>query len=321
MRINYNVTGAKRKELAQVIAGITGARAEYQYMPTCAYVIDFFTLSKDGVLEFDDRSDTEIVENVLEGIAAAGFECEAQEEPEPEEVSEPEAAEATEYSEPEKAETAEASEPETVDAVDEKVSEDAVEDDATEAEANEIAENAEAADQKDTDETMEQPTESEDSAQEDTSEEPETAETGIASSSTWLTISLPLDKVDAGKLTRILEAKGKLIKKALGVDSLPIEIGEAAISFPWFQELPDADTSTAYTHFISALCKMSREQKRVTATEKEVDNEKYAFRCFLLRLGFIGEEYKTDRKILLKNLTGSSAFKSGARKEAAADEA
>jgi len=66
---------------------------------------------------------------------------------------------------------------------------------------------------------------------------------------------------------------------------------------------------------------MSKEQKRVTATEKEVDNEKYAFRCFLLRLGFIGEEYKTDRKILLKNLTGSSAFKSGARKEATADEA
>jgi hypothetical protein len=45
--------------------------------------------------------------------------------------------------------------------------------------------------------------------------------------------------------------------------------------------------------------------------EKKVDNEKYAFRCFLLRLGFIGAEYKTDRKILLKNLTGSSAFKNG----------
>jgi hypothetical protein len=56
---------------------------------------------------------------------------------------------------------------------------------------------------------------------------------------------------------------------------------------------------------------MARNAKRVTATEKEVDNEKYAFRCFLLRLGFIGAEYKTERKILLKNLTGSSAFKNG----------
>jgi len=149
----------------------------------------------------------------------------------------------------------------------------------------------------------------------------ETPAEDVDSDAPRLTISLPLDKVDAGKLARILEAKGNLIKKALGVDNLPIEIGEDTISFPWFSELPDADTSTAYTHFISALCRMSKEQKRVTATEKEVDNEKYAFRCFLLRLGFIGEEYKTDRKILLKNLTGSSAFKSGSRKEAATDEA
>lgn len=46
---------------------------------------------------------------------------------------------------------------------------------------------------------------------------------------------------------------------------------------------------------------------------KEETNMKieYAFRCFLLRLGFIGSEYKKERKILLKNLTGSSAFKNG----------
>ena len=45
----------------------------------------------------------------------------------------------------------------------------------------------------------------------------------------------------------------------------------------------------------------------------------YAFRCFLLRLGFIGDEYKAVRKILLANLSGSSAFKNGSRKEATAD--
>ena len=58
---------------------------------------------------------------------------------------------------------------------------------------------------------------------------------------------------------------------------------------------------------------MSKNQKRVNATEKEVENEKYAFRCFLLRLGFIGEVYKKERKILLRNLNGSSAFKGGAK--------
>ena len=65
---------------------------------------------------------------------------------------------------------------------------------------------------------------------------------------------------------------------------------------------------------IAALCRMSVERKRITCTEKEVDNEKYAFRCFLLRLGFIGDEYKAERKTLLKNLSGNSAFKSGERK-------
>jgi len=54
---------------------------------------------------------------------------------------------------------------------------------------------------------------------------------------------------------------------------------------------------------------MSVEQKRITSREKSVTNEKYAFRCFLLRLGFIGDEYKQSRKLLLANLDGSSAFK------------
>ena len=85
-------------------------------------------------------------------------------------------------------------------------------------------------------------------------------------------------------------------------------VKEDRVSFPWFAELPDADSVKACTHFIAALCEMSRNAKRVTATEKPVDNEKYAFRCFLLRLGFIGDDYKGARKILLRNLKGSSAF-------------
>ncbi len=133
-------------------------------------------------------------------------------------------------------------------------------------------------------------------------------------SETGLTVQMPLEKVAAGNLTKLLDAKGFLIKKALGIDALPIEIGEERVSFPWFKELPEPDAVQAYTHFIAALCEMSRNQKRITTTEKEVENEKYAFRCFLLRLGFIGAEYKTERKILLKNLSGSSAFKSGKKK-------
>ena len=125
-----------------------------------------------------------------------------------------------------------------------------------------------------------------------------------------LSIEIPFDKVNVGNLTKLIDAKGNLIRKALGTDDLRIEMLEDRVAFPWFSDA-DADSAKAYTDFIAALCKMSKEAKRVTATEKEVENEKYAFRCFLLRLGFIGDEYKMDRKILLKNLTGSSAFKDG----------
>jgi len=130
------------------------------------------------------------------------------------------------------------------------------------------------------------------------------------SENTGLTVALPIESVSVENLTRLLDAKGSLIKKALAVETLPVEVGGDRVSFPWFQEA-DADEAAAYTHFISALCEMSRTQKRVTATEKAVDNEKYAFRCFLLRLGFIGAEYKKERKILLRNLSGSSAFRNG----------
>lgn len=130
-----------------------------------------------------------------------------------------------------------------------------------------------------------------------------------------LTIEIPQDKVQIQNLTRLIEAKGKLIGKSLGVNSLRIEVRESTVAFPWFEETPDADMAKAAAALIAALCRMSVERKRITCTEKEVDNEKYAFRCFLLRLGFIGDEYKAERKTLLKNLAGNSAFKSGAKKE------
>ena len=231
MEIRYTVTGAKRKDLVKVIANATGARADYKFMPTCNYEIDYFTVTKDGTLLFDDRADSEEVERVLEAISAAGFECEPQD-------------------------------------------------------------------------GGEQP------FGEETKEAAEAADTAPQAANVGLTVEIPLDKVAVGNLTKLLDAKGNLIRKALGITDLRIEVLEDRVAFPWFSQV-DTDSAAAYTHFISALCEMSRNAKRVTATEKPVDNEKYAFRCFLLRLGFIGSEYKMERKILLKNLTGSSAFKNG----------
>lgn len=127
-------------------------------------------------------------------------------------------------------------------------------------------------------------------------------------------ISMPrslFTEANLENLKAIVASKAGLIRKALGVSDLLIEVADHKISFPWFPTEYTADELNAYEQFVSKLCDMARNQKRVNAKEKDADNEKYAFRCFLLRLGFIGDDYKVARKILLRNFTGSSAFKSG----------
>ena len=128
-----------------------------------------------------------------------------------------------------------------------------------------------------------------------------------------LTVSMPrkyFNDQALARLKNLVTSKQTLIKKALGIEELPIKVEDEKVSFPWFEAKPtDEDAVAAYSHLIYALCEMAKNQNRITATEKEVENEKYAFRCFLLRLGFIGEQYKQERKILLQNLSGSAAFK------------
>ena len=126
-----------------------------------------------------------------------------------------------------------------------------------------------------------------------------------------LCISFPksmYEKHTLENLKNLVESKGALMKKAFRTESLEIVEDDEKVSFPWF-ELIDSDHFNAYTQFITAITRMAKEQKRILGREREVENEKYAFRCFLLRLGFIGDEYKLARKILLENLEGSAAFK------------
>ncbi len=117
-------------------------------------------------------------------------------------------------------------------------------------------------------------------------------------------------------LQKIIIGKASLIKQAFGIETLPVLEEHDKITFEWFPNM-DPSNGPAYCAFISALRKMAMEAKRVTMSDSEVENPKYAWRCFLLRLGFIGPEYKNTRKILMKNFTGSSAFKH--KKEACND--
>lgn len=150
--------------------------------------------------------------------------------------------------------------------------------------------------------------------------EPKPAET-TESKADGLTITIPLNGLDPSacdRLMKLVDSKAALIKKALNAARLDIkpEWDADRISFPWFDRIPSFDEIQAYSAFINALCKMAKESIRVTAKEKEVESEKYAFRGFLLRLGFVGSDSKEERKTLLKNLSGSAAFPNKAAAEA-----
>ena len=150
----------------------------------------------------------------------------------------------------------------------------------------------------------------------------ETADT-TAEEPISLSVSLPRDSFTATALDNLdglLESKGNLIKKAFGIEEASYTLTEDRITFDWLHGEVTPESSQACQDFIGKLCEMARNQKRVTAKPKSYENEKYAFRCFLLRLGLIGNEYKTSRKILLQNLSGNSSWRDGHRKEAAHDE-
>lgn len=137
-----------------------------------------------------------------------------------------------------------------------------------------------------------------------------------------LVIEMPRSSItDTGleNFNRLVDSKATLIKKALGAVCLEYELDDELLRFHWFDCIPEPEVVSAATHIIKKLLDAANGQKRVTAREKATDNEKYALRCFLLRLGFIGNEYKETRRTLLRNLTGNIAFRSGDNKDSRAE--
>jgi len=112
-------------------------------------------------------------------------------------------------------------------------------------------------------------------------------------------------------LTKMVTAKEALIKKAIAADSLPIEVDDEKISFPWFTATEDGEHINAYAQFITCLAATAKTKKRVQTENKAVDNEKFRMRIFCIALGMIGPEYKLARALLGKNLSGNSAWSSG----------
>lgn len=232
MELHFNASGTDRKKLVDAISKELNIKAKYLGVPSCAYQIGNYTVSKDGCLSFPEGVDLNESSAVIDACIMA-------------------------YGSPKEWEN---NHPETA------------------------------------------------------GEEPDTAAETPDTADLSLTVEMPRDFFTDGQLEnlrKLVEAKAPLLKEALAVESLPITVTDEKVSFPWFTGDIDAEHCAAYTSLITAICNMAKEAKRVTAKEKEAVNPKYEFRCFLLRLGFIGNEYKKNRKILLENLSGSSAFKSG----------
>ncbi len=135
---------------------------------------------------------------------------------------------------------------------------------------------------------------------------------------TDLSVSLPDNLSDEAysNLEKIIASKQTLMKHAFQSEAITVERKDGQIVFSGFSA-SDGEHTDAYLKYITLLTKFAKEAKRVTGKDYPVDNEKFAFRCFIIRIGMIGADYKKARKILLENLTGNSSWKNRAPEKVA----
>lgn len=81
------------------------------------------------------------------------------------------------------------------------------------------------------------------------------------------------------------------------------------VEFRLFNSTLHAGEVRAYLNLCLAMSAAAINAKRASAEPLDNGNDKYAMRCYLLRLGFIGDEFKSVRKHLLKNLDGNAAWR------------
>jgi len=329
MTINFNVTGKERKALVQALSELTYSDPVYAGAPTFAYTVGDYTVDKSGVISYPDTVAPEAVALLVQKLSEKGFVPE-QSEDEVSTESETDAPipeEASDFTKTEAADSIldEASVPaedapapvavETPDVAPEH------EEDAQPAEAE-----TEATQGAETPDVAAEPTE-EVAPEEDApaeagttdvpvDETPDDADTkdDAADDDTRLTITIPRASLPDDALTRlkqIVANKGILFKNALQTETLPIIVADEEISFPWFTLSGTEGEATAYAQFITALCQMAREQKRILDKPYDGDNDRFAMRIFMVRLGMKGAEYALARKLMMRNLSGNSGWRYG----------
>ena len=130
---------------------------------------------------------------------------------------------------------------------------------------------------------------------------------------TGIVISVSLDDISDSTIVNfenMVSSKGELIKKAFNLQELPIKKTEDELQILWFADKQPDDQAVAEA-FVEAMLNKAKQQRYVNPEPLETDNERYSFRVFANSLGFTGPEHKHLRTELLKNLTGSSAWRHG----------
>ena len=274
---NYNLSGSSRKPLIEAMSQMLDQPAVYQGAPSFSYTIGDFTVNRNGVLSYSSNIHPDFAAVLVKDLRDLGF---AAEETAAENINEATDADAADG-------TNEAADARGEDSMAETETDGAVPEETPE--SSETTENS----------SMQETVQSDDTPGQLTVEVP----------------SAGFTPETLENLKKIVASKKTVLEKALGSGGLPIIERDGRLIFPWFTLHGLDGEADAYSRLITAICKMAKNQKRVTAVERPVENAKFAMRLFLVRLGFVGDEYKTARRILLRNLTGNGSWKSGHRPE------
>lgn len=295
----YALNVDDRKELVGRLMELTGLSSQYTYMPRCAYIVGNYTVEKEGTLVTDETADQQVIETLLNESIIVDPDMPTQQPNMAE-------AEAPQDEEPSEEATAEES-----------------------SEAEELDDEGE-------DDTPEEPTEPENEDVDD------------------LTVSVPMAGHTAQSIRNFLNlmySRGPLLNKALGTDfsvsdALLEALDQATIrtvnemldeleeyrlgagdnGMTGILILPDKISLSfagplspeqvhVCTQLTSAMNRMAITQKRIQAKTVNDENEKYALRIWLIRLGLNGNEHKELRKVLMQNLSGHAAFRTAEEAE------
>ena len=327
--LKFKLNVAERKTLAKRMEELTGIHPYYTKAPLYSYDIGSYTIDRNGNLLVEpENADAELLTTLLnEGLIRGGESIESMDD-------QPEDTEPTADTDEEPVTEDTEAEPEVMD---EQELEDAdtAEDEPAEAGAEEASEPDNTAED---DATEDEP----DAESQETEEQPEEVPLDLE-------LAFPVSQhngVTLRNLVNLLYSRGKLIGKATGghfhveeglveklkddsctfaimnfinaVSDYETEHGAALeglkittekVTFTGFPTAPDHEHLTAFAQLAVLMNQQAISQKRIQAKDVNDENEKYALRTWLLRLGMNGPDFKETRKILMENLSGHAAFR------------